>query len=427
MTTAQETVPTNGGQPAINSVVFETKLIATPQGTKQKILLQNENGPCSLIALTNLLVLSKLHKRYCLDLIDYVNSHETISLQDLVSVLCEAALHLHALEEESEGANPLDIHSLQQKLLSMNNGLMVDPKFDGNFRADASEDLFVFNIFQVSLVHGWCVEPVFDDPQSSILLKYSYEQAQQVLMEAYQLNSEANNVASTDPNYEARKYQVNKEAGYIKPFLARTVRQMTDYGLKHMNDILFDEDYVIFFRNDHFQTLYKQNGELFTLVSDAGYKKESQIVWQSLKSVNGSEDQFFDGNFELANPGDTFQAQQAQQSQQSQQSQKIQQSQQVQTTQPKQGSANDNDNGLTDEELAKILQEEEDAKYADNMQRRIAQKDRRQQSRRERNGQRNNANGNSNGGDSVDEFGNPVASKKSKKKFFKKKSKCIIL
>ncbi|KAL6942371.1 hypothetical protein ACO0QE_003546 [Hanseniaspora vineae] len=414
MTAIQETVPTNGSQSAIHSAVFETKLVTTPQGTKQKILLQNENGPCSLIALSNLLVLSKLHKRYCLELIDFVNSHESISLQDLVSVLCEAALHLHALEEESEGARPLDIHSLQQKLLSMNNGLMVDPKFDGNFRTDASEDLFVFNIFQVSLVHGWCVEPVFDDPQSATLLKYSYEQAQQVLMEAYQLNSATNNLANSDPTYEARKAEVNKEAGYIKPFLARTVRQMTDYGLKHMNDILYDEDYVIFFRNDHFQTLYKQNGELFTLVSDAGYKKESHIVWQSLKSVNGSEDQFFDGNFQLSSS--VLQAQQTQQIQHPPQSQ------------PQQGPASDNDNGLTDEELAKILQEEEDAKYADNMQRRIAQRDGRQQSRRERNGQRNNANGDNNTrSDSVDEFGNPVANKKSKKKFFKKKSKCIIL
>lgn len=47
---------------------------------------------------------------------------------------------------------------------------------------------------------------------------------------------------------------------------------------------LADEELCVFFRNNHFNTLYKHNGELYILVTDQGYAQEA-IVWEKLNQV----------------------------------------------------------------------------------------------------------------------------------------------
>jgi len=44
---------------------------------------------------------------------------------------------------------------------------------------------------------------------------------------------------------------------------------------------------VYFFRNNHFSTLYKYNGEIYTLVTDLGYLDEVGIVWEKLAEIDG--------------------------------------------------------------------------------------------------------------------------------------------
>ena len=61
-----------------------------------------------------------------------------------------------------------------------------------------------------------------------------------------------------------------------------------------------DSTYSILFRNDHFSTLYKYKDQLYTLVTDFGYKNCKDIVWQSLDSVDGSGDAFCTGDFNSA-------------------------------------------------------------------------------------------------------------------------------
>ena len=42
----------------------------------------------------------------------------------------------------------------------------------------------------------------------------------------------------------------------------------------------------VFFRNNHFSTLLKKNGELYLLVTDMGYLRESAVVWERLIEVS---------------------------------------------------------------------------------------------------------------------------------------------
>ena len=39
-----------------------------------------------------------------------------------------------------------------------------------------------------------------------------------------------------------------------------------------MTEALMDGDFAVFFRNDHVTTLFKRNGQLYTLLTDQGFR-----------------------------------------------------------------------------------------------------------------------------------------------------------
>ena len=49
-------------------------------------------------------------------------------------------------------------------------------------------------------------------------------------------------------------------------------------------------EYAVFFRNNHFSTVTKNDGELFLLVTDQGYLRESSIVWEKFSQVRNRHD-----------------------------------------------------------------------------------------------------------------------------------------
>ena len=76
--------------------------------------------------------------------------------------------------------------------------------------------------------------------------------------------------------------------GYIiEDFLARTATQLTYYGLCELNSTIQDEELCVFFRNNHFSTLYKHKKELFLLVTDQGFLTEPAVVWETLNNIEG--------------------------------------------------------------------------------------------------------------------------------------------
>jgi ubiquitin carboxyl-terminal hydrolase MINDY-1/2 len=85
----------------------------------------------------------------------------------------------------------------------------------------------------------------------------------------------------------------------IKSFLESYPTQITPYGLDIINESLFPGAFAILFRNDHFSTIYKhpESGQLFTLVTDAGYSDKDEVIWESLVDVSGQNSEFFSGDF----------------------------------------------------------------------------------------------------------------------------------
>ena len=75
--------------------------------------------------------------------------------------------------------------------------------------------------------------------------------------------------------------------------------QLSPFGLTQLTTRLAPGSISIFFRNDHFSTLYKhpQSHQLYTLVTDAGYANHAEIVWESLVDVTGFNSEFLAGDF----------------------------------------------------------------------------------------------------------------------------------
>lgn len=265
------------------SLSFATKSVQV-NGNPYRILLQNDNGPCALLALANTLLLAPRYASEARELTNLVQQ-STVKLEDLIQILANIAIM------SPSGANT-DVNQLFQILPELHTGLNVNPIFNGSF--EDGVEMAIFRLYNVGIVHGWIIDGDNDPIAREHVSKYSYESAQKLLLQSYDIQ----NGSYSPPNSQ----EIIEDASYIRAFLARSATQLTEYGLVHLKELLVEKSYAVLFRNDHFSTIYKYEGELFTLVTDLGYKNRSDIVWQSLKSVNGSADTFYTGNFIHAPP-----------------------------------------------------------------------------------------------------------------------------
>lgn len=364
-------------------------------GCSHRILLQNENGPCALIALCNVLLLSPQCARYAGPLTQLVANKSEVALRELITILANIGVQI------PQGAQ-MDVDRLLQSLPQLHTGLSINPIFNGSF--EDGDEMALFRLFNVSIVHGWIADYADDPAQYEHVSKYSYEEAQKVLIEAYDIQHGSGSPASPNPGHSAE--QVLEDAGYIKSFLARSATQLTEYGLHQLRELLIENSFAVLFRNDHFSTIVKHKNELYALVTDLGYKDDENIVWESLKSVNGSQDTFYTGRFIPA----TMQKTNTQVTSLTSGSRANNPFSDPFTSSAHERS--ENSNGLSDEQYARQLQEEEDARVARNIQRQYEAS----QSRRRPNGRVTGS-----------EEANPKKSSGSKRKRDKLKKKCIIM
>ncbi|XP_048540463.1 ubiquitin carboxyl-terminal hydrolase MINDY-2 isoform X2 [Triticum urartu] len=73
----------------------------------------------------------------------------------------------------------------------------------------------------------------------------------------------------------------------IDNFLQSTANQLTVYGLFCLQEGLKERELCVFFRNNHFNSMFKHNGSLYLLATDQGFFSQTDLVWQKLDEVNG--------------------------------------------------------------------------------------------------------------------------------------------
>ncbi|THG08584.1 hypothetical protein TEA_024604 [Camellia sinensis var. sinensis] len=107
---------------------------------------------------------------------------------------------------------------------------------------------------------------------------------------------------STRDAYDASsKDEITPRQGeLIESFLKNNASQLTVYGLFCLLDGLKERELCVFFRNNHFNTMFKFNDELYILATDQGYISQPDLVWEKLNEVNGNT-LFMTGHFKEFN------------------------------------------------------------------------------------------------------------------------------
>jgi hypothetical protein len=84
----------------------------------------------------------------------------------------------------------------------------------------------------------------------------------------------------------------------IREFLQAHPSQVTFTGLVKLHEVVREREVGVFFRNNHFSTLFRTQGQLYTLITDEGFRDVHDAVWEKLDAVDGDV-QYVDSEFRL--------------------------------------------------------------------------------------------------------------------------------
>ncbi|KAL6864571.1 hypothetical protein J3F83DRAFT_142762 [Trichoderma novae-zelandiae] len=282
------------------------------------ILIQNENGPCPLVALVNALTLTTPDDIGDTALVQVLRLREQVSLSLLLDAVFDELMSPR--RTTSEDSLP-DVSELYAFLQSLHTGMNVNPRFIPTpemivayehthlTQLDASErrryipgtfentaEMGLYATFSIPLIHGWL--PPHDDPVRSAMERHaaSYEDVQNLLFREEELEDK---LATSEEGLTEAEQDLYQDIITIKIFLNESATQLTPWGIEVIQKAIRPGTFAILFRNDHFSTLYchPHTRQLLTLVTDAGYRSHDEVVWESLRDVNGELNQFLSGDF----------------------------------------------------------------------------------------------------------------------------------
>jgi hypothetical protein len=140
--------------------------------------------------------------------------------------------------------------------------------------------LNVFDAYGIALYHGWVVDPQ-DRVVKDIIGDISYNQLITKLVELKSpLANKSTDVLTTQ--------NITRDEEQIEKFLDSTANQLTYAGLLELHQRIKENEICVLFRNNHFSTMVKYEGNLCTLVTDMGYIDETTIVWEKLDDIDGN-------------------------------------------------------------------------------------------------------------------------------------------
>ncbi|GAA5976746.1 hypothetical protein JCM10908_005616 [Rhodotorula pacifica] len=323
---------------------------------KVKIICQNENGPCSLIALCNILILrNDLHLPRGRDSVTY--SYLSNLLADYFLSQQPAAPPPSSYSSLEEKVSPpqLSLSAVLSILPQTRYGLNLNPRFDridgfsssstiattdGGVSAAPSTsgsggggELALFSLARIPLLHGWLADPSYGSETYDALQQCrDYDTAMEAIVQGAEVaggiqklranpqGEQEEDEAEMLKEVERRSRWTEEEerkvqrAHLLHAFLESTSTQLTYPGLAALcqsPSLLPPSGLAALFRNSHLSVLYRRptlppppttssssqpdpEPELFTLVTDSSLSHEGDMVWESLGDVDGGGSEFFD-------------------------------------------------------------------------------------------------------------------------------------
>lgn len=292
------------------------------------IVTQSQNGPCPLLAIMNTLFLRWKAKLPA--------QTEVVTTEDLMTHLGECVLSASPREKSGEDGVELNFQQNMSDAMAvlpkLSTGLDVNVRFTGVTDFEYTPECIVFDLLDIPLYHGWLTDPQSPETVAAVG-KLSYNQLVEKIIDCK--HSADNNKVS--------------EGLVAEQFLESTASQLSYHGLCELTTTAKEQEISVFFRNNHFSTMIKQQGHLYLLVTDQGFLSEERLVWESLHNVEG-DGNFCDAHFRLLQKNPDYNQTTGAQSQIDQDYLVAVSLQQQQTGDPV---------SLSDAELARQLQEEE--------------------------------------------------------------------
>ncbi|KAI0703830.1 hypothetical protein BC835DRAFT_909494 [Cytidiella melzeri] len=282
----------------LKEIIFSPPGSNAPQRTK--IITQNYNGPCSFIAICNILILRG-------DIEILPQDRRSVSYEQLAQLLAE-----HLLKTQTD----VDIDSALATMPVTRKGMDLNPLFTGitAFRPAANGgELKLFEHAGIKLVHGWLVDPSSPEHQAVSQVK-DYDTAVNLVAEADHLSKgqivpdydATSSSSQAELSLSAEDERKIRDAYSIRSFLNSTSSQLTYHGLFALAAELEPGALVALFRNSHLSVLYKssnpEDSGLYTLATDQVFLREPSIVWERLEDVDGGWSTFVDSDFVRATP-----------------------------------------------------------------------------------------------------------------------------
>ncbi|KIY42879.1 DUF544-domain-containing protein, partial [Fistulina hepatica ATCC 64428] len=280
-----------------------------------KIITQNFNGPCSLIAICNVLILRG-------DIEILPPTRQTVSYDFLSQLVAD---FLIKRSPDVDISSALSILPLTQK------GMDLNPVFTGatDFRPGEGGELKLFEQAGITLVHGWLVDADASDAKWTAKVS-DYDTAVALIAEADHLTkgqlvfsegpatnsmeavgeaetapeepSSSTTPPASQPLSDADKEKI-ETAMAVREFIDSTSSQLTYHGLFHLASILEADKLYALFRSSHLSVLYKSSdGLLYALATDHAFLYESSVVWERMEDVDGGWSTFVDSNFVRSSP-----------------------------------------------------------------------------------------------------------------------------
>jgi len=329
------------------------------------IICQNENGPCPLLAIANVLLL-----RNAIALEGSPDRPE-VSHAELMSLLAARLLDVNdkstSRDEMVRQNQEQNLNDAMAVLPTLATGLDVNVRFRHPLDFEFTAELAVFDLLDVTLVHAWVAAgPEHAEARDAIGAR-SYNQLMERLIElataeeadpltrlsssetyakgtkeedvssaedaalraalALSLDEAAIETVSETPtsptsravsaaldevvaevsaetagddkkrgdedadenapvsaataDYAARDAR-RRERFLLDTFLESSASQLTRAGLRDARDAVKERELAVFFRNNHFATVFRLDGALYLLVTDQGYLSEPDVVWETL-------------------------------------------------------------------------------------------------------------------------------------------------
>jgi hypothetical protein len=290
--------------------IFYCKKIKYVDGQMYPIILQNDNGPCPLLAICNALLLKGAIK---VDLSTaYVSADELVSLiNNYILERLDKTKGLGLYSEVMKANFERNANDAIDMLGKLKRGLDVNLKFSGVLDFEFTAELVIFDSVDLTLLHGWLPDPsVSSDGKALPVMKklglLSYNQLVDWIVTVQDTPSLPLDNLDIDDAVKKKKEAAirEQEKDILLEFLTTHGGvQVTKYGLDEIRNtlaqqhphnlsadrsggIVLGEGPHVMFSNNHFYTLLYKEGNLYVLLTDMGFLYEA-VVWERLDKIGG--------------------------------------------------------------------------------------------------------------------------------------------